>query len=301
LLGSGRSSGSNYISAPPRIAPTIGNVLPSAERPRLSRRGTRRGFQRDERWTRQPSRCTIAAVCAVGRVSRATVRSASIGWFAGGKNGDLPSGALAFDTAGNLYGVTLFGGGKGTSCDIFYGGTCGTVFKLHPSKTKGGKWTEKVLHSFAGIAGGKQNGDGAEPNGGLVLDSRRNVFGTTDIGGQTCPGFEAVGCGTVFELSLPTQKSGKSEERVLPRLTRGKDGAGLSHGLTVDANGALYGTTELGGTQDSGVVFRFTQQVAAGVRLFCTIFREPRTRAAGVVWCLTRSATCIARAVPSCG
>jgi hypothetical protein len=70
--------------------------------------------------------------------------------FQGGKDGDLPSGTLVFDKAGNLYGVTLFGGGKGTSCDIFYGGTCGTVFKLSPPKTKGGNWTEKVLHSFAG-------------------------------------------------------------------------------------------------------------------------------------------------------
>jgi hypothetical protein len=29
------------------------------------KRGARLGFQRDEQWTRQPSRCTIAAVCAV--------------------------------------------------------------------------------------------------------------------------------------------------------------------------------------------------------------------------------------------
>jgi uncharacterized protein YceK len=180
--------------------------------------------------------------------------------FQGGKDGDLPSGTLVFDTAGNLYGVTLFGGGKGTSCDIFYGGTCGTVFKLSLPKQKGGKWTEKVLHSFSGIAAGKPNGDGAEPNGGLVLDSHGNIFGTTGIGGHDCPGSEGVGCGTVFELSPPTQKSGNWEEKVLHRFTRGKDGAAPSHGLTVDANGALYGTTALGGTQDSGVVFRFTQQ-----------------------------------------
>jgi hypothetical protein len=34
------------------------------------KRGARLGFQRDEEWTREPSRCTIAAVCEVGRVSR---------------------------------------------------------------------------------------------------------------------------------------------------------------------------------------------------------------------------------------
>ena len=51
-------------------------------------------------------------------------------------------------------------GGKAWPCDPDYQ-YCGTVFKLSPPKTKGGKWTEKVLHSFAGGT------DGATPNGGL--------------------------------------------------------------------------------------------------------------------------------------
>ena len=86
--------------------------------------------------------------------------------FQGGKDGYVAFGDLVFDKAGNLYGATLFGGGKGTTCDSLYGGQCGTVFKLSPPKTKGGKWTEKVLHRFAGGT------DGANPNGGLVLDSK---------------------------------------------------------------------------------------------------------------------------------
>jgi hypothetical protein len=70
--------------------------------------------------------------------------------FPTAKQGYFPNGNLVFDGAGNLYGATTYGGGKGTTCDAFYGGNCGTVFKLSPPKTKGGNWTEKVLHSFAG-------------------------------------------------------------------------------------------------------------------------------------------------------
>ena len=69
--------------------------------------------------------------------------------FQGGNDGYVPYGDLVFDSAGNLYGATLFGGGKGTTCNSIFQ-FCGTVFKLSPPKQKGGKWTERVLHSFAG-------------------------------------------------------------------------------------------------------------------------------------------------------
>ncbi len=90
--------------------------------------------------------------------------------FQGGNDGYVATGNLVFDEAGNLFGATLFGGGQGTTCDSLYGGNCGTVFELSPPRTKGSPWTEKVLHSFAGVGTGQQYGDGASPNGGLVLD-----------------------------------------------------------------------------------------------------------------------------------
>ena len=43
--------------------------------------------------------------------------------FPTAKQGYLPNGDLVFDSAGNLYGATSFGGGKGTSLQSeFYGG-----------------------------------------------------------------------------------------------------------------------------------------------------------------------------------
>jgi len=109
--------------------------------------------------------------------------------FPTSRQGYLPNGNLVFDSAGNLYGATEFGGGKGTTCNGFYQ-YCGAVFELSPPKTKGGKWTEKVLHGFASGA------DGANPNGGLVLDSKGAIYGTTYGGGNEGGECGAGGCGT---------------------------------------------------------------------------------------------------------
>jgi uncharacterized repeat protein (TIGR03803 family) len=170
--------------------------------------------------------------------------------FKSGKDGYLPGGNLVFDAAGNLYGATEFGGGKGTTCDPYYQ-YCGTVFELSPPKTKGGKWTEKVLHSFAGGT------DGANPNGGLVLDIKGDVYGTTAWGGSTtCQG---PGCGTAFELKPPMKTGGAWTEKIMHRFTDGNDGAGPNSGLIFDAKGALYGTTEGGGSGFNGTVFQLAK------------------------------------------
>ena len=166
------------------------------------------------------------------------------------KQGFVPAGDLVFDSAGNLYGATIFGGGYGTTCDPFYQ-YCGAVFKLSPPKTKGGKWTEKTLHGFKGAT------DGANPNGGLVLDSKGAIYGTTLSGGNSnCKTTYSVGCGTTFKLNAPTTKGGAWTETMLHRFKDGTDGAGPNGGLIFDAKGALCGTAGGGGTQGLGVVFQ---------------------------------------------
>ena len=156
--------------------------------------------------------------------------------FLTAKQGYVPNGNLVFDGAGNFYGATMFGGSKGTTCDGSYGGQCGVVFELSPPKKKGGKWTEKVLHSFAGIANGQQTGDGANPNGGLVLDGKGSVYGTTYGGGSG-------DWGTVYELKPPTGKGGAWTEKQLHVFTTGNAGGLPSAGVIFDSNGNLYGTT----------------------------------------------------------
>jgi hypothetical protein len=175
--------------------------------------------------------------------------------FQGGKDALFPWGDLVFDKSGDLYGATQFGGGKGTTCNQYFDGNCGTVFKLSHPKQKGGKWTEKILHSFAGGT------DGATPNGGLVLDSKGAVYGTTFIGGYNCPHNSRQGCGTAFKLSPPATKGDRWTETVtkgdrwtetvLHRFKSETDGANPAAGVVLDGRGYLYGTSD-------ATVFRMT-------------------------------------------
>jgi uncharacterized repeat protein (TIGR03803 family) len=100
-----------------------------------------------------------------------------------GPNGALPSGQLARDSAGNLYGTTE-GGGTGKCKGHIYN-WCGTAFMLDKSGRQ--VW----LHSFNGK-------DGEEPLAGLLRDGAGNLFGTTVEGGDTA--CYSLGCGTVFSL-----------------------------------------------------------------------------------------------------
>jgi hypothetical protein len=187
--------------------------------------------------------------------------------FPTAKQGYLPNGDLVFDNAGNLYGATTFGGGYGTTCNGFYQ-YCGAVFELSPPKSKGGKWTEKVLYGFKGVAAGAQFGDGANPNGGLVLDSKGAIYGTTYFGGNNVKGecqggVGGTGCGIVFKLIPPSQKGGKWTKKVLHQFD-GKDGSNSAAGVDFDGNGNLYSTTFFGPPNGSGLVFELKKPFGGG-------------------------------------
>ena len=170
--------------------------------------------------------------------------------FPTAKQGYLPWGDLVFDSAGSLYGATEFGGGHGTNCgDAFYE-YCGTVFELSPPKTKGGRWREKTLYGFKGGT------DGANPNGGLVLDSKGTIYGTTYGGGNESGTCGSGGCGTVFELTAAPAKHEELTETVLHRFKRdASDGGNPMGGLRLDDLGHLYGSTLNGGPGQYGTVF----------------------------------------------
>jgi hypothetical protein len=128
-----------------------------------------------------------------------------------GPDGSGPDAALILDAAGNLYGITTYGGSSGSGCG---GSGCGTVFRLTPNAD--GTWTETVLHSFKGGA------DGSSPQGALVFGASGNLYGTTAYGGARGSGCIVTGCGIIFRLN-PTA-NGKWRETVLHSFN-GSDGA----------------------------------------------------------------------------
>jgi uncharacterized repeat protein (TIGR03803 family) len=151
-------------------------------------------------------------------------------------DGASPIGALIADATGTLYGTTYLGGSNGTSG--------GLAFKLSPRGKKG--YAETVIWNFGGP------GDGKNPTAGLIADATGALYGTTETGGA----YGSVsGGGTVFELA-PRKKT--YAETVLWSFAGPGDGEGPNADLMRDQAGALYGTTESGGANDRGSVFKVT-------------------------------------------
>jgi hypothetical protein len=99
--------------------------------------------------------------------------------------GANPSG-LTMDGAGKLYGdASTDSNGTSGPC-LFFG--CGLVFELTPYQ-QGIEWAETILHRFCDTGPCTQ---GADPRGGLIIDDKGNLYGTTAEGGR--------GGGVVFEL-----------------------------------------------------------------------------------------------------
>ena len=160
--------------------------------------------------------------------------------FTGGEDGAIPAGGVILDSAGNLYGTTLFGGNeKLANCLLENVPGCGVVFKL--TRYAHGDWKETVLHTFTG---GK---DGREPWAGLTFDQAGNLYGTATRGGDThCKGRTPYGCGVAFRLT-PTADGPWTESVIHTFETTGTGGYLPYGGLTFDSGGNLYGTTYLGG------------------------------------------------------
>jgi uncharacterized repeat protein (TIGR03803 family) len=172
------------------------------------------------------------------------VRLRRWGWtgteFTNGANGGCPTGTVVQDAAGNLYGTS-----GGNVFGYYFGAyIASTVFKLSPNSD--GTWTKTILHTFSGP-------DGNNPRSSLIFDQSGNLYGTTLNGGGSihCP----KGCGVVFKLS--PNADGTWTETVLKRFGD-RPAAHPYGGLVFDSTGNLYGTTENGGTGDSGTIYKMS-------------------------------------------
>ena len=131
-----------------------------------------------------------------------------------GVNGSHPYAGLLADGEGNFYGTTVFGGPTFN----------GNVFKMSAD-----------THEISTLASFNEP-IGFRPHGGLVADSHGNLYGTTLLGPPRDD--DASGFGTVFEVA-------HDANHTLSTLATfdGANGAYPFFGLTIDAEGNLYGTT----------------------------------------------------------
>ena len=160
--------------------------------------------------------------------------------FQGGVDGQGPQGDLLIDaTTGSVIGTTFGGGSWGL----------GIVYALTPAHP-GLQWPKTDIHGFQGD--GSDQGDGANPNGHLA-GSLGRLFGTTQSGGvaTSC-------CGVVFELEQEIQGNPVYTLKILEAFPSGIDGAQPEDGITLDASGNLWGTTQAGGSANSGTIFRIS-------------------------------------------
>ncbi len=136
--------------------------------------------------------------------------------FSGPPDGAQPEGGLTYDAlTGNYYGTTQYGGDP--VCN------CGTVFQLSPNGD--GTWSESVLYTFTtpGL-----------PNGGVILDSKGNFYGTNF-------GDDSGHFGYLYEIS-------GGQFSILYNFQGMPDGQNPNGPLVLDENGNLLGTTNQGGT-----------------------------------------------------
>jgi uncharacterized repeat protein (TIGR03803 family) len=155
--------------------------------------------------------------------------------FGGTPDGAFPSMQQLTMDHGDLYGTTTGGGA--------YGG--GTVFKLAPGSPY---WKETILYSF----GTNNAPGGSDPEGGVAVNSKGDVYGTTSIcgGSSNC----LYGCGVVFELSQVKKVWTETVLHVFTGIPASSDCGVLYDGQdpanmtpVLDSEGNIYGTTHDGG------------------------------------------------------
>jgi uncharacterized repeat protein (TIGR03803 family) len=142
--------------------------------------------------------------------------------------GGYPYAGLVSDGAGSVWGTTRFGGEKNV----------GTVFKVNMNSG--------ALTTIAEFTDDKANG-GYSPCASLVNDGSGSIWGTTNQGG-------ANGCGTVFKVNA---SSGALTTVIVFTGNGGSNKGQYPYGeLVSDGAGSFWGTTQFGGANGCGTVFK---------------------------------------------
>jgi uncharacterized repeat protein (TIGR03803 family) len=216
--------------------------------------------------------CPTEGCGTVFKMARSQSGTYTLSTLYSGSDGQYPTGVV-LDPAGNLFGLSAFGGAAncGLACP-----PGGSLFEI----TTAGTFID--LHDFCDLDGE----DGCNPTGTPTIDSAGNLYGITFLGGFFHDPNESEdgGYGVVFSWSPISGTLGAI------RTFTGADceqndcdtGApvGIPNGaeplakLTLDAHGNFYGTTAQGGIgsvvrrvsgygtvfMNAGILYEFCQQ-----------------------------------------
>jgi uncharacterized repeat protein (TIGR03803 family) len=162
-------------------------------------------------------------------------------------DGEQPRTGLILDSNGYLYGTTLFGGANNR----------GTIYRLTPA----GVLT--TIYSFCSQA---SCADGWAPSGVLLQAGSGDLSGTTSTGGK-------YNAGTIFDI---TPAGGLTSLHSFCATSACPGGGEPLAGLIQAGSGVFYGTTSVGGANESacgaegcGVIFKLTGDTVTRLYSFC--------------------------------
>ena len=160
-----------------------------------------------------------------------------------GDNGAAATGALTFDTGGNLYGATEQGGAN----------NLGTVYEVAKGTT-----SIKTLVSFDGAGA-------AVPLTGVLVDGSGNLYGSAARSGPGSGGTY----GAIYEIAAGSHAA---TNMVAFNTANGLDATSLFF----DRSGNIIGTASDGYPGYAGTVFEFVKQSAGVYAPFSTIATLPK-------------------------
>jgi uncharacterized repeat protein (TIGR03803 family) len=154
---------------------------------------------------------------------------------------------------GNYY-LNTIAGGNPSCITVLSANGCGTIFQLVPPPQPGGNWTGNVLYSFP------PNNNLVNPSGVLTLGSDGNLYGTTQGSAYnqrdlpTCP----PNCGAIYSISTAGGQTPIVLHTFGGQNANPPDGATPTKGVIQGTDGNFYGSTEQGGANGLGFVYKMT-------------------------------------------